>query len=425
MTRITKDSFLAILAVIAALCWQGASLRAEQKQEPAESTSARLLAQDFVTITEAPRQSNRWVEAPGIVTLPSGNLMATVQIVDRGNMKKGWVTRILRSADKGKTWDLLCEKPWFEVSPMVVQDKLYMFVLPTWHNWMGDRVSIVQSTDEGKTWTEPVTLIEGAYWTIPMGKAVKDNTCYVGINVGSWGGSAMNGVAVLAGDLTKGLMDPKSWRLSNTVNRPATPEGLTTGIGKKKRWHWEKDGWLEANVVNVNGRLRVLSRCVIDGYATANIGGICDLEDDGKELKLSFSQYAAIPGGQCKFYIDSDPVSKMFWMASNIPTDSQEMVHDWDKLRAGGRFNGGPGNERRILLLYYSIDALNWFPAGPIAKGENMLQSFMYPTFDFQGDDIVLISRSSRTGRNQHDADTATFHRITKFRSLALDLFPR
>ena len=123
-------------------------------------------------------------------------------------------------------------------------------------------------------------------------------------------------------------------------------------------------------------------------------------------------------------YIQYDPVSKLFWMASNMPTDSQEMVHDWAKLRAGKRFNGGPGNERRILLLYYSVDALNWFPAGPVAKGEGMLQSFMYPTFDFQGEDIVLISRSSQNGHNQHDADTATFHRITNFRALAMDLFP-
>lgn len=407
------------------------STLAEQGPPKSELPPPRILAQNFTTITRAPREGRHWVNTPGIVALSSGNLLATAQVGDWNNRVRGWKSRILRSCDDGTTWSLLCEQPWYEASLMVISGELYMLIIPwmsTRTDWMGDNVSITKSTDEGKTWAEPVVLFEGPYWTPPMGKAIQGNTCYIGLNVNTWSGAPNNGVAVMAGDLTKDLMDPRSWRLSNTVFRPETPDGLTCKLMAKKgnAWRaWKRDGWLEANVVNVNGRLRVMSRCVIDGYATANIGGICDLEDDGTKLELSFAQFAAVPGGQCKFYIKCDPVSRMFWMASNVPTDSQEMVLDWDRLRANGRFNGGPGNERRILMLYYSIDALNWFPAGCIAKGEGMLQSFMYPTFDFQGDDIVLISRSSQAGHNQHDADTATFHRIRDFRSLALDLFPR
>lgn len=147
----------------------------------------------------------------------------------------------------------------------------------------------------------------------------------------------------MAGDLTKDLEDPASWRLSNIVMYPGTPEGITRHLMERRKaaWRqWGKDGWLEANLVNVNGRLRVVSRCVIDGYATANIGGICDLEDDGKELKLSFAQFAAVPGGQCKFYIQFDPVSKLFWMASNIATDFrglQDPLHASRSMRLPAR----------------------------------------------------------------------------------------
>ena len=111
-------------------------------------------------------------------------------------------------------------------------------------------------------------------------------------------------------------------------------------------------------------------------------------------------------------------------MASNIPTDSQEMVHDWDKIREGKAFNGGPGNERRIMILSYSVDSLNWFQAGCIAMSKKPIQSFMYPSFDFDGEDIVLISRTNIESNSQHDADMSTFHRISNFRDLALDLFP-
>lgn len=136
------------------------------------SANNMLSQPDFTTITQKPKEGRFWVEAPGIVTLPSGNLLATVRICDRGDLVHGWKTRILRSSDDGETWSLVCEKPWFEVSPMVAKDKLYMLVLPEMSEkvkWMGDRISIVESADEGKTWTEPVTLFEGPYWTIPMG----------------------------------------------------------------------------------------------------------------------------------------------------------------------------------------------------------------------------------------------------------------
>lgn len=421
--RVCTGIALCVLAGVFAMA------NAEGRNE--SKTSAQILAQNFVTITRAPKKGRHWINTPGIVALPSGNLLATAQVGDWSNVVRGWRSRILRSTDGGKTWSLVCEKPWYETSLLVANGKLYALVIPRMSSktkWMGDNVSITESTDEGATWSKPVALIEGPYWTPPMGRAIKGKTCYIGINVNTWAGGPKNGVAVIACALTKDLLDPTSWRLSNTVMYPGTPEGLTRKLMHKKGgvWKaWKRDGWLEANVVNVNGRLRVMSRCVIDGYATANIAGICDLEDDGTTLKLSFAQFAAVPGGQCKFYIQFDPSSKLFWMASNMPTDSQETVLDWNKLRANGRFNGGPGNERRILMLYYSIDALNWFPAGCIAKGKGMLQSFMYPTFDFQGEDIVLISRSSQEGHNQHDADTATFHRVKRFRSLALDLFPR
>ena len=81
-------------------------------------------------------------------------------------------------------------------------------------------------------------------------------------------------------------------------------------------------------------------------------------------------------------------------------------------------------NQFMRLFLFYSRDALNWFPAGCVAKMPGLSQSFMYPGAAVDGDGIALISRTSQNGRNQHDADLCTFHRIRDFRTLAMDLRP-
>jgi len=51
-------------------------------------------------------------------------------------------------------------------------------------------------------------------------------------------------------------------------------------------------------------------------------------------------------------------------------------------------------------------------------------QSFMYAAPLIDGDDLLILSRTSRDGRDQHDADLCTFHRLRCFRRLALDLYP-
>ena len=82
------------------------------------------------------------------------------------------------------------------------------------------------------------------------------------------------------------------------------------------------------------------------------------------------------------------------------------------------------GNERRILMLYYSVDGLNWFQAGCVAMGSSFFQPFNYAALLVDGNDLLVISRTAKDAPNQHDADLVTFHRVKDFRSLALDLHP-
>ena len=86
---------------------------------------------------------------------------------------------------------------------------------------------------------------------------------------------------------------------------------------------------------------------------------------------------------------------------------------------------GTPGNERCLLMLHYSQDALNWLPAGCVAMWLSPLQAFNYATLLIDGDDLLLASRTARQALDQHDNDLVTFHRLRRFRSYALDLKPR
>jgi hypothetical protein len=226
---------------------------------------------------------------------------------------------------------------------------------------------------------------------------------------------------VIAADTSKSLMDPSAWTMSSEAGHPlpATPPAFERGINQGAR-----DWWLEPNIVKVNGRVRVLLRTILDGYATTSIVMVCDLTYDASGMELRFVQYAAMPGAQNKFFILSDPETGLFFCLSNLAADPQEIAFDWSKIK-GPRYMGGGGNDRRFLMLWYSADALSWFPAGCVARTESPFQSFMYPSAVIDGNDIALISRTSVNGGTQHDADLVTFHRITGFRDLAMDLTPR
>jgi hypothetical protein len=75
-------------------------------------------------------------------------------------------------------------------------------------------------------------------------------------------------------------------------------------------------------------------------------------------------------------------------------------------------------------MLSYGLDGLNWFPAGCVAQGGRLAQSFMDARPVIDGDDLAIIARASIHGPNQQDADDATFHRVRDFRGLALKLHP-
>ena len=421
---------------------------------------AEPLAQEYVEVARTPSPDWR-TDSCALTHLPGGGLLASFALFGlsqqgratvRSRSERGagrpqqqpvsrnglghppWCFNLARSYDEGRSWERLPALDLCDGMPFLHDGNLYLLANkrgPLQPDTAGNPshggpnaardIVISRSDNHGQDWCEPVTLFAGSFWNAPTGYAVASGHLYRAFDVPDPDVVAIDAPGrsnvVVVGDLSRDLLDPAAWRLSPPVEFPGIPALLKSGL-----YEPGDNRWVEPNVVCVRGMLRVLSRVRIDRLTTAGMCAVCDLDDDGDNLSYRFAQLHPMPGGQCKFHILHDEVSDLFWSLANLPTNSQHVA--WGKhLREQG-FHQTPGNERRFLMLMYSLDALNWFQAGCVAMSRNPLQSFHYAAPLVDGDDLLVLARTSRDAPNQHDSDLVTFHRVEGFRRLALNLHP-
>jgi hypothetical protein len=385
---------------------------------------AAPLAQDYTVVFHNPDREY-YVEGSGLVRLGKDDFVAVVPVVPRQEWSAERraahsVTHIARSRDGGKIWKHVSQLPYYSAVPWVHRGALYLFANKGGTKSRNDDLLLLRSADGGATWSAPVTLFKGHFWNCHTGMVIRGDRLYWATDDLSLG--AKRGPRALAGDLSKDPMDPGAWRLSDPVPFPGVPEALTDpGLGNIS------SQYLEPNVIEVRGRLRVLATVKPKRQSTAGLAAVFDLSDDGNKLDLKFTQFHPMPGGQLKFCVLWDEVSRMFWATANLVVDDRGAFEWWAEGHKRGNFsNDGVvgGNDRRFLMLLYSLDGLNWFQAGCVARAAKISQSFMYAKPVIDGDDLAIISRSSVNAPNQHDADYATFHRVRNFRRLALNLYP-
>lgn len=389
-----------------------------------ENIHAAPLAQDYTVVWHNPDREY-YVEGPGLVRLDDGRLLAVVPVVPRAEWSRSRRvehsrTHLVYSGDGGKTWQALGELPYYSAVPWTHRGALYLFANKGGTEFRNDDLLLLRSGDGGRSWSAPVTLFKGYFWNCHTGMVTRENRLYWAVD--DLALRAKRGPRVVAGDLSADPMDPRAWRMSDPVPFPGVPDALVgpefAGLSSQ---------YLEPNVIDVHGRLRVLATVKPSRQSTAGLCAVLDVNDDGKKLDLKFTQYHPMPGGQLKFCVLWDQVSKMFWATANLVVDSQGTRDWWEEGQKRGDFSGDGrigGNDRRFLMLLYSLDGLNWFQAGCVARAGKISQSFMYARPVIDGNDLVIISRSSIDAPNQHDADYATFHRVRDFRRLALNLFP-
>lgn len=429
----------AILAAI--LAAQNAAMLSETRSIPTVG-EAELLAPNYVVVHRV-RDLKRKDQAvcvgtPDIIELPSGRLIASMELWLKGATfgLEGGIDYpnhclIKASDDGGKSWRQISTNGITWGSLFYLNDALYMI-----GNDPHERdIRIVRSNDGGETWSKPAVLFnDGSYHGSATSVVVHNGFIYRAFEDSNNDYASL----VVAGDVSKDLLNADSWRMSPRASLPLkTPELYPADNRHQQGPDAEPNYFIEGNVTKIGDELYVLMRSRIHYQRTAGMMAVCKLTDDGEKMKYAFHMLYPMPGGQNKFKILFDEPSGLYWTcASPVPTS----LNDDAPYHEQGVF-GNPGESRRILMLMYSLDGFNWFQAGCVAMSKNPLEAFHCSSQIAVGDDLLIVSRSSfanarytweteaKTGPkkvayNNHDTNAITFHRVRNFRSLALDLKP-
>ncbi len=408
-----------------------------------------MLGANYTTVFRSPNPKEICAYSPSVIKHrgkiivsmdAGGKSVATLDNVEREG--KLWRGRIYISDDDGKSFRFVDSFP-FEHARLFADGDDAVYIIGQCHECM-----IIRSTDGGETWEPPVALTEGEYYHaaptnyiehngyiyLTMEKDIhRDMTCW---NVGSLTPVVLKGKK--GTDLTKKenwiFSKPMSFRQAVKANELdyfgvpfyATPETASELYGRAR---CAPPGWLETNIVKIYDKSHYwYDENCFHLFMRAHTGGTnyaCMLKirehEDGSltpELETVPSGkkilFIPMPGGQMKFHILYDEVSKMYWLLSTQATDSMTRA----ELLPEDRFNL-PNNERQRLQLHFSKNMVDWRFAGMVDQGNAQREARHYAAMSIDGDDLIIASRSGDKDSNcAHDCNLLTFHRINNFRDL-------
>ena len=265
MTRFGTCIALIILAAISAV-----------PEIAAAQCPVRPLANDFVTVCESPDPANVYCYTPGLARLPSGRLVATMDLGGPGLAKhvesvtgphgKKLLLRgqIFTSDDHGQTWVLRGRFPFMHARPFVAGNSLYVL------GHAGDLL-VIRSEDGGLTWSAPTALTNGEHWHQSACNVLYAHDCiylvmekHVDRGIKSWAVASLAPV-LMRGRVNDDLTQPENWTYaSELVFEDAVDYRQLDYFGvpffkmdprqstyPAPRRNMAPIGWLETNVVQI------------------------------------------------------------------------------------------------------------------------------------------------------------------------------
>lgn len=374
-----------------------------------------------VVVAASPDPDRAYIGTPAIAILPDGSYVAAHDFFGR-NPDLTDRTRVYGSRDRGATWTQLAEirgQAWYSL--FVHRGALYLHGTASRY---GD-MTIRRSTDGGRSWTEPRDaksglLFRGRFHGAPVPVVVHGGRIWRGVEerVNDLQWPLHFSALVVSAPVDADLLDAANWTRTN-------------GILFDPTWYnGRRPGWLEGNVVvTPGGALANLLRVHTeprpeDTFASAGgaagipryeVGARAEISADGRTLSFDPARgLIHLPGSQSKFTIRFDPVSRRYWALIQKITRPHE-GRDWKT---------SPIHQRNVLMLTSSADLRTWREESVVLRwreGQELSGidrvAWQYLDWQFEGDDLVAVSRTSWGGQNYHNANFMTFHRVPNFRT--------
>ncbi|MBE6929967.1 MAG: exo-alpha-sialidase [Ruminococcaceae bacterium] len=340
--------------------------------------------------------SGRYLCSPSILRHPEGFLLASMDLFAGAHPQN--LTLIFRSDDDGKTWHYVSElMPCFWGKLFLHKDELYMLSCSTEY---GDLL-IGKSTDGGKTFSAPVTLLRGAngkngsvgVHKNPENFLIHNGRLYQSLEWGAWANKDYcHAAMVMSCAVDDDLLDPANWHFTEPVKFDESFDPRLAGLGTCVMM-------IEGTVVLApDGRLLNIMRFGYPGHAIA-----FEINQDDPDAPLAFSHLIPFPANKSKFMIKQDPVTGQFFSVASYIENPEKP-------------------DRRLMTLMRSGDLMNWEKVCDLLDGrayDPQDVGFQYVDFFFEGNDILYLCRTAMNkAHNYHDANYSTFHRIENFRSL-------
>lgn len=340
--------------------------------------------------------SGHYLCSPSLVRHPDGFLLASMDVFAANHPQN--LTLIFRSDDDGATWHYVSElMPCFWGKLFIHKNDLYMLSCSTEY---GDLL-IGKSTDGGKTFSAPVTLLRGAngkngssgVHKNPQNIVYYNGRIYETLEWGSWANKEYcHAAMVMSCDENDDLLVPKNW--SFTDPRPFSQ--FAPEIADLPDCTMTIEGTL---TVAPDGKLYNIMR--FGKYATALVYAV-NTEDH--DAPLTYARCMNFPANYSKFMIKYDEVSKKYYSVA---------TRLYDREKAGAR---------NLLSLMASADLEAWDVVTDLydlRDEDHKKVGLQYVDFFFEGDDILYLCRTAiNNANNFHDANYSTFHRIKNFRHL-------
>ncbi len=341
--------------------------------------------------------SGRYLCSPSLLRLSDGGLLASMDLYEPRSPQN--LTLIFRSDDNGKTWHYQCElMPCFWGKLFLHKNEIYMLAVDTEYG----SLVIGKSTDGGKSFSAPVTLLRGSngkgsnsgVHKNPQNVLFHNGRIYESLE---WKDNHKHHAMVMSIDENLDLLNPENWHFTPPLKYDPTWEGVAVG--------GDFDTIEGTLCVAPDGTIYDVMRYFIyGGEPKYGLMLAYKVDDKNPDAPLEYSHTVKIDANNSKLMIKYDEQSKRYYTIASEIYDDQHIY------------------ARNLLSLFTSTDMEHWtvvkrlFDHREIAQEKGGMQ---YADFYFESDDIIFLCRTAlNNAHSYHDSNYSTFHILKDFRKL-------